>query len=235
MRRAKAIEAARTAVDAGRTLALPAGKRGGEEIAVDALYDPVRLADAFAYAAMQHAHQRRKATRVPYVTHLLAVASLVGEHGGGEEEMMAALLHDAVEDTGGQPIADEIARRFGPQVARLVEGCTDDASGGPKAPWIERKTNYLRHAAEEELGVLRISAADKLHNLRTILTELRDPAVGTTVFERFRAGRDGTAWYYRSLAAIFRAVADEEPDEGFRRLVGELERAVGELERMLGE
>jgi (p)ppGpp synthase/HD superfamily hydrolase len=189
-----------------------------------------RLAHAFAFAASQHKTQARKGTNVPYVTHLMAVASLVGEHGGGEDEMMAALLHDAVEDTGGAPVLVEIRARFGDAVAAIVAGCTDDDSGGPKRPWLERKRAYIAHVAEAELPVLRVSCADKLHNLRTLLADLR--VHGPSVWGRFRGGREASIWSYRALSSIFDAVAAEDAraDDGFRRLAGELARAVVELD-----
>ena len=191
-----------------------------------------RLASAFAFAAEQHKLQVRKGTTIPYVTHLMGVASLVGEHGGSEDEMIAALLHDAVEDTGGAPVAAEIERRFGAHVAQIVAGCTDDdtgAPGGAKQPWLERKIKYVRRAAGEPLDTVRVSASDKLHNLRAILADFREH--GTIVFERFKAGRSGTLWYYRALADVFAAVAaGPDADDGFRRLAAELGRGVAQLE-----
>jgi len=234
--RARAKALAEAAVQTAATLELPPRRKMPSEASEGAPPYSERLALAFAYAAAQHRLQVRKGTSIPYLTHLMSVAALVGEHGGGEDEMMAALLHDAVEDTGGAPVLALIRERFGERVARIVEGCTDDDGtqpGGGKRPWIARKTAYLTHVAEAPLEVLRVSASDKLHNLRTIVADLR--VEGTAVFDRFKAGRVGTLWYYRSLSSIFTAVAvDGVADDGFRRLAGALARTVAELEAALG-
>ncbi len=231
-----ARQAAEAAAAKGRKLKLPAKKKRAvqEKPAPRPLYSH-RLVKAFAFAARQHQRHLRKGTATPYLMHPIGVASLVGEYGGEENEMIAALLHDTVEDTGGAPVLAEIRRRFGKKVADIVEGCSDGVPGtdGVKRPWLERKTEYLRHAAEAPLDELRVSAADKLHNLRAILADLRH--VGPSVFDRFKAGRDGTLWYYRSLSDVYCAVArDPSCDVGFQRLAGELARSVVELERQAG-
>jgi (p)ppGpp synthase/HD superfamily hydrolase len=229
MSRVEAERAAEAAIAAAAELRLEKPKPQSKEKAADAPWYSERLAAAFTYAAAQHRSQVRKGTTIPYVTHLMGVASLVGEYGGSEDEMIAGLLHDAVEDTGGEPVQREIERRFGDAVAAIVHGCTDDASGGEKAPWLDRKKNYVRRAATEPLGTARVSACDKLHNLRTILTDLRQ--AGPSVFDRFKAGRTGTLWYYRALADVFVAIAaGTDADDGFRRLAAELDRSVSELE-----
>ncbi len=189
-----------------------------------------RLAEALGFALEKHNGQARKGTTVPYVTHLLAVSALVGESGGGEEEMMAALLHDAVEDGGGAPVLDEIRARFGNAVAEIVDGCTDDDSGAEKAPWLERKRIYLEHLAKAPLSVLRVACADKLHNALAISRDLRDQ--GPSTFQRFRGDREGTLWYYRSMARIFGALILDEPelDPGFRTMIRELRETVAGLE-----
>lgn len=189
-----------------------------------------RLAEALRFALEKHGEQARKGTAVPYVTHLLAVSALVGESGGGEEEMMAALLHDAVEDGGGAPVLEEIRRQFGQAVADIVDGCTDDDSGAEKAPWLERKRIYLEHLAKAPLAVLRVACADKLHNALAISRDLRDQ--GPSVFQRFRGDREGTLWYYRSMARIFGALILDEPelDPGFRAMIRELRETVAGLE-----
>ena len=119
----------------------------------------------------------RKGTTTPYLTHLLAVASLVGESGGSEAEVIAGLLHDAVEDGGGAPVLEEIRARFGPEVAAIVSSCTDDDSVGEKAPWLERKRAYLAHLVEAPIPVLRVVCADKLHNVQAIAKDLRNHGV----------------------------------------------------------
>lgn len=171
------------------------------------------LAAAIEFALETHAQQRRKGTDTPYVSHLLGVASLVLEHGGDEEQAMAAMLHDAIEDMGAhlEPI---IRERFGARVAGIVLGCTD-ADTLPKPPWRERKEAYIRHLEHAGQDVLLVSCADKVHNARAICTDVRTH--GLDVFGRFKAGQDGTLWYYRTLADAFRrlmpgALADELGD-----------------------
>ncbi len=160
-----------------------------------------RFGEALRYAAEVHRRQRRKGTSIPYVSHLLAVCSLVLEDGGGEDEAIAALLHDAVEDQGGRDRLEEIHRRFGDHVARIVEGCTD-AETIPKPPWRERKERYIAHLRSASRAVLRVSAADKLHNARAILADYR--GLGEPLWERFNGRRDGTLWYYRALTSAFK-------------------------------
>jgi (p)ppGpp synthase/HD superfamily hydrolase len=189
-----------------------------------------RTAQAFAFAVQVHGNQVRKATRVSYLTHLMAVAALVGESGGTEDEVIAALLHDAVEDGGGAPILASVRATFGPEVADIVQGCTDDDSGGEKAPWLERKRAYMAHLVGAPLPVLRVSCADKLHNARSVERDLADH--GPEVFKRFRGDRVGTLWYYRSLARLFGALVQDEPglDVGMRGLIRDLRATVGRLE-----
>lgn len=177
---------------------------------VDPLLGP-RFEEALVYAVEAHRDQARKGTPIPYVSHLLGVCALVLEHGGGEDLAIAALLHDVVEDQGGQPTLDIVRERFGPEVARLVEALSDSVAGDDedKLPWLERKVAYLEHIEHEDGDVLLVSAADKLHNARTMLVDRRRD--GDVVFERFgpvmRFGPvEGTrriAWYYRTLAEIF--------------------------------
>jgi (p)ppGpp synthase/HD superfamily hydrolase len=183
-----------------------------------------RFEEALVFACQLHARQRRKGTAIPYVSHLLGVASLVLENGGDEDGAIAALLHDAVEDQGGRPTLEEIRRRFGDRVAFIVEGCTD-ADTVPKPPWRRRKEAYIAHVRNAPVEVRRVSAADKVHNARAILADLRRS--GGAVWGRFTADRDGVLWYYRSLAATFL-----ETDGGF--LAEELDRVVREIERLSG-
>ena len=158
-----------------------------------------RLSDAASYALSIHAEQRRKGTDIPYISHLLAVAGLVLEHGGDEEQAIAGLLHDAIEDCGAEQEA-EIAERFGPRVAYIVQACTD-ADILPKPLWKERKEAYLIHIETEHSDALLVSCCDKLHNARAILTDQRTN--GDALFDRFKGGKEGTLWYYRSLSEIF--------------------------------
>ncbi len=184
-------------------------------------YGP-RFEEALLYAARIHAMQRRKGTAIPYVIHLLAVAAIVGEHGGTEEETIAALLHDAVEDQGGQARLSDIRLRFGDTVATIVWGCTD-AETIPKPPWRARKEVYVAHLAQASPAVLLVSSADKLHNARAILADLRTS--GAAVWSRFAGGRDGTLWYYRALT-------DAYARRGGGPLTDELARVVTEIERL---
>jgi (p)ppGpp synthase/HD superfamily hydrolase len=175
-----------------------------------------RLAEAFAFAATAHAAQVRKGTAIPYVAHVMSVSALVLEHGGDEDQAIAGLLHDVIEDCG---IAFEpiIRERFGERVAGIVRACTD-ADTQPKPPWQERKETYLRHLEQEGPEVLLVSACDKLHNARAIVSDQH--AIGMAVFERFSASRDQVLWYYRSLAEIY---DDRMPG----RLADEVARTVG--------
>ena len=235
--RPEAVKAAQAAIEAAARLILHKPDRAASETqAKRTPPDPDRLAAAFAFAAVQHKTQVRKATDVPYITHLMSVASIVGEHGGSEDEMVAALLHDTVEDTG--CTFDEIERRFGARVREIVAGCTDGDPSGDRhqQPWIERKKGYVLRAAEEPLYVARVSASDKLHNLRSILADLHADPVEQKVFCRFRAGKTGTLWYYRALADVFAAVAaSPEADDGFRRLAAQLTDGVSQLETLAKE
>jgi GTP pyrophosphokinase len=183
-----------------------------------------RFEEALLFAAQLHREQRRKGSNTPYVGHLLAVAALVIENGGGEDQAIAALLHDAIEDQGGDATRREIQRRFGDAVAAIVEGCTD-ADTIPKPPWRERKEAYIRHLHSQPEAVRLVSTADKLHNARSIVRDYR--IVGEKVWEMFRGGREGTLWYYRALVTVL--------GEGARTpLIDELERVVAEMERLAG-
>ena len=181
-----------------------------------------KLDDALVYAAGLHRDQTRKGTGVPYVSHLLAVAAIVGENGGTEDEVVAALLHDAPEDAGGEARLAEIRARFGDGVADIVAGCTDTYED-PKPPWRARKEAYLDHLAGAPAPVRLVSAADKLHNARSVLSDYR--AVGEDLWGRFNGGRDGTLWYYR-------AAADALAEAGGDPVADELDRVVTDLERL---
>ena len=176
-----------------------------------------RLGEAASYAVELHARQARKGTTIPYVTHLFAVCSLALEDGGDEDEAIAGLLHDAAEDQGGKATLDEIGRRFGPVVAMLVDGLTDTLED-PKPAWRPRKEAYLQRLAGEPESVLRVSIADKLHNIRSIAIDLENN--GEDAWERFNAGRDGQAWLHRSLLAIFEtSLSGSRNLPEYRRLV----------------
>jgi len=155
-----------------------------------------RLIDAFTYAADLHADQTRKGTGVPYITHLMAVGALVGEHGGSEDQVIAALLHDAVEDQGGKRTLDAIRTRFGEPVAEYIAACSD-TDVHPKPPWRERKEAFVVRTRTACPEAKLIIAADKLHNMRSLTVIIRRE--GHAVWERFRGGREGTAWYHRAM------------------------------------
>jgi (p)ppGpp synthase/HD superfamily hydrolase len=162
-----------------------------------------RYAEAVAYATDAHAGQVRKGTDIPYITHPIAVSSLVIEHGGDEDQAIAALLHDVIEDCG--KTVDEIAGLFGGRVAGIVEHCTDGVPDetGCKRPWQERKEAYLRRLGDADYDTLLVSACDKLHNARAIEEDMA--SIGPAVFDRFTAGHAGTQWYYRALEDVFAA------------------------------
>jgi (p)ppGpp synthase/HD superfamily hydrolase len=183
-----------------------------------------RFVEAVRYALEAHDGQTRKGTDVPYSSHLFAVVSFVLEDGGGEDEAIAALLHDAVEDQGGRARLDEIRARFGDGVAHIVEGCTDSWTE-PKAPWTERKREYVGRAATLDAPTLRVSAADKVHNAYAILRDLRTH--GEDVWARFKASPDDILWYYDALVRAYRQA-------GGGHLVDELERVVRGIKREMG-
>jgi len=184
-----------------------------------------RFEEALVLAAQFHARQVRKGTTIPYISHLLAVTSLVLEHGGNEDEAIAALLHDAVEDQGGAAAREKIRRLFGDTVVAIVDGCSD-TDEMPKPPWRERKERYIAHLRTASPSVRLVSAADKLHNVRSILADYR--ISGEALWRRFNGGKAGTLWYYRSVTDTLREV-------GPSSLLDELDRTLTELERLVNE
>jgi (p)ppGpp synthase/HD superfamily hydrolase len=184
-----------------------------------------RFQAAFCFAATMHVQQTRKKTAIPYIAHLMSVSALVLEAGGDEDLAIAALLHDVVEDCGGKPMLQEVRKRFGQRVARIVAGCTDSDSY-PKSPWRERKETYLRHLRHADADVRLVSAADKLHNVREVLRDYR--AEGEPVWQRFGGKREGTLWYYRALTDEFQRHPGNWLVEEFSRVLADLERAVGQ-------
>lgn len=183
-----------------------------------------RFEDALVYAARLHAAQMRKGTRIPYFSHLMAVTALVLEFGGGEDEAIGALLHDAVEDQGGEATREEILKRFGAHVTEIVDGCTD-TDQDPKPPWRPRKELFLADLRRAPTEVRLVVACDKLHNAGTMLRDYR--LRGEAIWSRFTGGRDGMLWYYRSVVEVLR----REPMD---QVVAELDRVVTELERAAG-
>jgi (p)ppGpp synthase/HD superfamily hydrolase len=183
-----------------------------------------RFLRAFDFAAEKHAGQTRIASTIPYIAHLMGVASLVLEAGGDEDLAIAALLHDVVEDCGGAPMLKEVGRRFGKRVAKIVDECTD-ADTYPKPPWRERKEKYLRRLKKADADTRLVSAADKLNNVRSILSDYR--ASGESIWARFNGGRTGTLWYYRVLL-------DEFLRYKLNRITRDFELTVNELEALAG-
>lgn len=157
-------------------------------------------------AAELHNGQVRKGTKTPYITHPIAVMELVAQAGGSDEEQAAAVLHDVVEDCGGKVALAKVVELCGPHVAAIVLSCSDSMApvGAKKAPWRYRKEAYLNHLYRSAQGVRLVSVCDKIHNAESILADYAK--VGPAVFERFRAGRAGTLWYYRRLVEVFEHV-----------------------------
>ena len=183
-----------------------------------------RFDRAYKFASDLHRDQVRKGPkRVPYIAHLLGVASIVIEDGGDQDEAIAALLHDGPEDQGGVATLERIRAEFGQRVAMIVAECSDTLED-PKPPWRERKQAYLDKLERAPDDVLRVSLGDKVHNARTILADYRE--VGEELWAWFTGTREESMWYYRSLADIF----------GRRRpggLADELRRTVEEIESLV--
>ena len=184
----------------------------------------VRFEAALVYATRLHADQYRKGRRVPYIAHLLSVTALVLEAGGTEEEAIAALLHDAVEDQGGEPTRQAIQQQFGDRVAAIVSGCTE-SSTRPKPPWAERKQRYVDQIRQGDAAVCLVSLADKLHNARSILAALREE--GESVWTRFKGGKAGTLEVYRALLTIYQTAYQTAGTGG---MIQEFERVIWEIE-----
>ncbi|MGB4067994.1 MAG: HD domain-containing protein [Nitrospira sp.] len=180
-----------------------------------------RFEHALTFTARLHATQTRKGTEIPYIAHLLAVASLVLTHGGDEDEAIAGLLHDAVEDQGGRHTLEIIRARFGERIAAIVDGCMD-TDITPKPPWRERKVRYLHHLKAASPSVKLVAAADKLDNVRSILADHR--TLGPSIWTRFNAGKADQQWFYRGCVT---ALVD-----GKQSIIRELDVAVEELERL---
>jgi (p)ppGpp synthase/HD superfamily hydrolase len=181
-----------------------------------------KFQEALLYAAQAHAGQLRKGTQIPYLSHLLAVTAIALENGATENEAIAALLHDTVEDAGGKPRLADIEARFGKAVASIVAGCTD-ADVLPKPPWRARKTAYVAHLREAPISVKFVAAADKLHNARAILSDYC--ALGDALWGRFNGGKEGTLWYHRAMVGAFTELR-------LRNLAQDLDATVTELERL---
>jgi (p)ppGpp synthase/HD superfamily hydrolase len=190
-----------------------------------AMPETERFQEALTLAAELHAGQTRKGTEVPYISHLLGVTALVLQDGGGEDEAIAALLHDAAEDRGGEETLALIRQRFGEQVAEIVEAASDTLED-PKPPWRERKEAHLAHVKGVSPQTCRVLLADKLYNARSVLRDLR--LQGNRVWDKFKGKKDGTLWYYRQMHTL---LAAKKP--GY--LADELGRVLAEIERIADE
>lgn len=179
-----------------------------------------RFRDAFELAFDLHKTQRRKSTQIPYLAHLMAVSAIILENGGDEDQSIAGLLHDAVEDQGGLATLEIIRNQFGERVALLVEACSDSYTL-PKPPWRKRKEQFLERLNTVSPEVYLILLADKLHNARTILAELQTS--GPMIWDKFNGGKDGSLWYYREMADFFLNHKAGQLAEEFDQLVTNLE------------
>lgn len=183
----------------------------------------IRFVEALVYALGLHRRQKRKLLDVPYATHLMSVASIALEYGASEDEAIAALLHDAVEDQGGESTYRTIHRRFGVTIADIVHECTD-SYGEPKPPWRERKEAYLRRLAQASSSARLVKAADTLDNCRSLTHAYRRR--GESVWNHFRGGRDGTLWYFRQTVETLKSFPPHP-------LVEELDRTVAQLAHLV--
>lgn len=199
-----------------------------------------RYSAGVEYARSAHSRHFRKGTSIPYLYHLLGVSSLVLEYGGNEDQAIAGLLHDILEDCGAEH-EGPIRAQFGDAVATIVLDCTDGTAGSKGAAttqeakyadWRRRKQAYLAHLADTAATSLLVSACDKLHNARAILSDLHGDA-GFAVFDRFTAGKDGTLQYYESLARIF-LTHDATQSPRFHELAREFDRTVGAMHALAG-
>jgi GTP pyrophosphokinase len=178
-----------------------------------------RFEDALVYAARLHANQTRKRSHIPYIAHLLGVTGIVLEDGGDEDEAIAALLHDAVEDQGGLSTLEDIRQNFGDTVAEIVLAVSDSHSD-PKPAWRERKEAYINSIRSASQSAVRVSLADKVYNARSILGDLRRD--GESAWDKFNGGKEGTLWYYQQLIEAFQ-------EHSSSPLLSELSRIVEQI------
>lgn len=157
---------------------------------------------ALIFATRLHADQTRKGDGTPYIGHLLSVTGLVIEDGGSEEEAIAALLHDAIEDQGGEATRRTILQQFGAEVTRIVEGCSEPFSS-PKPPWKTRKLQYIAQLQNADESICRVSLADKLHNMRSLVKQYQQQ--GEVIWQAFHGGKEGTIWFYNELLDCYRS------------------------------
>lgn len=178
-----------------------------------------KFESALVYATRLHANQTRKISGVPYISHLLSVAALVIEAGGTEEQAIAALLHDSIEDQGGKPTREEIRQQFGETVVAIIDGCTEWDTP-PKPPWQERKTRYLDKLRHASPSVRLVSLADKLHNARSLLADWRQH--GDVIWTEFSSGKDKTLWFYQSLVKVYQQTDTDWMTQELQQVVSQL-------------
>ena len=189
-----------------------------------------RFHSAFVLASLLHGNQRRKGSGTPYIAHLMAVCSLVLEAGGSEDQGIAALLHDAVEDQGGAPILNAIREEFGDEVAAIVAGCTD-TDEQHKPSWRPRKERFLARVPDMPYDVRLVVTADKLHNVRSILADYRQH--GEELWPRFTGNKEGTLWYYATMTRLLMENL-KSGETQLRSMTEELLRSVAELVGLAG-
>ena len=183
-----------------------------------------RFLDALVAAAAMHAAQPRKGSEIPYASHVLGACSIALDYGATEDQAIAALLHDVIEDVEPTEAARAVVANFGPEVLRIVEGCTK-AEQGDGADCFEARMAYAARFADADASILLVAAADKLHNARSIVADFR--RTGDAVYSRFSVSRGQTLAYYRALVTTFRDNSATNPD-----LLGELDRVVTEMEAL---
>ena len=183
-----------------------------------------RFLDALVAAAAMHAAQPRKGSEIPYASHVLGACSIALDYGATEDQAIAALLHDVIEDVEPTEAARAVVANFGPEVLRIVEGCTK-AEQGDGADCSEAKMAYAARFADADASILLVAAADKLHNARSIVADFR--RTGDAAYSRFSVSRGQTLAYYRALVTTFRDNPATNPD-----LLGELDRVVTEMEAL---
>lgn len=199
---------------------MPGDKKAGRGLST-------RFEDALSYATRLHSAQKRKNSNIPYVAHLLGVTALVLEDGGDEDEAIAALLHDAVEDQGGLEILEEIRNRYGERVAKIVDAVTDSYST-PKPPWRERKEQYIQSIGTASESAVRVSLADKVYNASSTLRDIH--LEGEDGWSRFKGGKEGTLWYYRQLIDAFQKFGSNYMLRALEHIYAELEDVAKKVE-----
>ena len=185
-----------------------------------------RFIEATRVAARMHADQLRNGTNTPYVSHLFGTCAIALEYGANEDQAIAALLHDAIEDVEPLDQVRSVVRQFGDEVLRIVEACTD-SDVRPRPAWRPRREAYVARLASEDRAILLVSASDKLHNARAIVSDLHRH--GSALWERFNKDSD-QLWYYRALVFAFRSNPAHEPS-----LIDELDRTVTQMEQLGSE